>query len=234
MVFSPENLPARLERVRERVHAVAEETGRDPDLVRILPVTKSLPHTAVQAAVAADLNAVGENRVQEAVGKMKEVNVPVSWELIGHLQSNKIRLATENFDRIQSVDKAKCLEQINRHAADAGRTMPVLLQINAGKDPAKFGATLEEAPGLLERALACANLRVDGLMTIAPLSSNPTVARSAFASLCSCRDSLEEQFESKLPELSMGMTGDFEDAVREGSTLLRLGTVLFGPRDDRA
>jgi pyridoxal phosphate enzyme (YggS family) len=230
MAFSPENLRARLERVRERIHAVAIETGRDPDLVRILPVTKTLPAAAVQAAVATGLASVGENRVQEAVAKMNEVDVHVSWELIGHLQSNKTRIAAERFDRIQSVDTAKRIEQINRHAADAGKTMPILLQINAGNDPAKFGADLEEAPYLLERALACTNIRVDGLMTIAPLSDDPTVTRKAFTHLRSCRDALERRFDCGLPELSMGMSDDFEDAVREGSTQLRLGSVLFGPR----
>jgi len=233
MLFSPEDLLERLERVRERIQSVAEKTGRDPASIRILPVTKTLPASAVRAAVSVGLNIVGENRVQEAVAKMKEVQVEVSWELIGHLQSNKVRLAVEHFDRIQSVDTAKRVEQINRQAAGVGKTMAILLQINAGRDPAKFGADLDEAPALLERALACENLRVDGLMTIAPLSDDPAVARHAFARLHSCRESLEKRFGCRLPELSMGMSDDFEDALYEGSTLLRLGSVLFGPRENR-
>jgi len=233
MAFSPEDLLARLERVRVRIQSVADKTGRDPASIRILPVTKTLPASAVRAAASVGLNIVGENRVQEAVAKMKEVQVKVSWELIGHLQSNKVRLAVEHFDRIQSVDTAKRVEQINRHAADVGKTMAILLQINAGRDPAKFGADLDEAPALLERALAGGNLRVDGLMTIAPLSDDPAVARHAFSRLRSCRESLENRFGCRLPELSMGMSDDFEDAVCEGSTLLRLGSVLFGPRENR-
>ena len=233
MAFSPEDLLARLERVRVRIQSVADKTGRDPASIRILPVTKTLPASAVRAAASVGLNIVGENRVQEAVAKMKEVQVEVSWELIGHLQSNKVRLAVEHFDRIQSVDTAKRVEQINRHAADVGKTMAILLQINAGRDPAKFGADLDEAPALLERALAGGNLRVDGLMTIAPLSDDPAVARHAFSRLRSCRESLENRFGCRLPELSMGMSDDFEDAVCEGSTLLRLGSVLFGPRENR-
>jgi len=233
MVFSLEGFTDRVKQVQERIHSVAESSGRAPDSVRILPVTKTLPASAVAAAVAVGLNAVGENRVQEAVAKMKEVDVQASWELIGHLQSNKVRLAVEHFDRIQSVDSRKRIEQINRHATDAARTMAILLQVNAGRDPAKFGADLDEAPALLDRALACGSLRVEGLMTIAPLSDDPEVARRAFARLRSCRDSLEQRFGCKLPELSMGMSGDFEAAVREGSTLLRLGSVLFGPRECR-
>ena len=233
MAFYPEDLLDRLQRVRERIQSVADKIGRDPASVRILPVTKTLPASAVRAAVSAGLNIVGENRVQEAVAKMKEVKVKVSWELIGHLQSNKVRLAVEHFDRIQSVDSARRLEQINRHAADAGKTMAVLLQVNAGRDPAKFGADLDQAPALLEQALDCANVRVDGLMTIAPLSDDPAVARRTFARLGTCRESLENRFGCRLPELSMGMSDDFEDAVYEGSTLLRLGSVLFGPRENR-
>jgi pyridoxal phosphate enzyme (YggS family) len=233
MAFFPEDLLGRLERVRERIQTVADKIGRDPASIRILPVTKTLPASAVRAAASVGLDIVGENRVQEAVAKMKEVQVEVSWELIGHLQSNKVRLAVEHFDRIQSVDSARRLEQINRHAADAGKTMPILLQVNAGRDPAKFGADLDQAPALLEQALDCANLRVDGLMTIAPLSDDLAVARHTFARLRSCRESLENRFGCRLPELSMGMSDDFEDALYEGSTLLRLGSVLFGPRENR-
>lgn len=233
MAFSPEDLLARLQRVRERIQSVADKIGRDPASIRILPVTKTLPASAVRAAAFVGLNIVGENRVQEAVAKMKEVQVKVSWELIGHLQSNKVRLAVEHFDRIQSVDSARRLEQINRHAADAGKTMAVLLQVNAGRDPAKFGADLDQAPALLEQALDCANVRVEGLMTIAPLSDDPAVARRTFARLRTCRESLENRFGCRLPELSMGMSDDFEDALYEGSTLLRLGSVLFGPRENR-
>ena len=233
MAISPEDLLDRLQRVRERIQSVADKIGRDPASIRILPVTKTLPASAVRAAASVGLNIVGENRVQEAVAKMKEVQVKVSWELIGHLQSNKVRLAVEHFDRIQSVDSARRLEQINRYAADAGKTMAILLQVNAGRDPAKFGADLDQAPALLEQALDCANVRVDGLMTIAPLSDDPAVARRTFARLRTCRESLENRFGCRLPELSMGMSDDFEDALYEGSTLLRLGSVLFGLRENR-
>jgi pyridoxal phosphate enzyme (YggS family) len=231
MTITSEGFLERLERVRERIQSAADLAGRDPASVRILPVTKTLPASAVRTAASAGLDVVGENRVQEAVAKMEEVDVQVSWELIGHLQSNKVRLATKHFDRIQSVDTITRIEQINRHATDADKTMAILLQVNAGRDPAKFGAEPDQAPALLERVLSCANLRIDGLMAIAPLSDDPAVARHTFARLRSCRDSLEQRFGCRLPELSMGMSDDFEAAVREGSTLLRLGSILFGPRE---
>ena len=173
---------------------------------------------------------MGENRVQEAVTKQAEVTVPVRWELIGHLQSNKVKAAVRAFDRIQSVDSAKRLGQINRQAAEADKILPILLQVNAGRDPAKFGAELEDVPALLEHAMHCAHLRVDGLMTIAPLSDDPDVARRTFSNLRECRDRMVSTCGLPLTELSMGMSGDLEAAVEEGSTLLRLGTILFGER----
>ena len=235
MHFSSESLTDRLARrlaeVRERIRLAADQAGRDPTSIRILPVTKTLPAAAVVAVREVGLPAVGENRVQEAIAKMGEVDPPMHWELIGHLQSNKVRLAVLHFTRIQSVDTRKQIDQINRQAAEGGRVIPILLQLNAGRDPAKFGAALEEAPDLLEHALNCSNIKVDGLMTIAPLSDDRRVARETFARLRICRDQLESQLGRPLPELSMGMSGDLEDAVLEGSTLLRLGTILFGARE---
>ncbi len=230
MEFSLELLTERISRVRERIERAAMRAGRDPAQVNLLPVTKTLPATAVLAAHQAGLTAIGENRVQEAITKKKEVDAPIRWELIGHLQSNKVKAATLTFDRIQSVDSPKRLDQIDRQAAEASKVMPVLLQINAGRDPAKFGAELEAVPALLEHALQCTHLQIDGLMTIGPLDEDPTVARETFARLRTCRDRMVQTFGCPLPELSMGMSGDFEAAVEEGSTLLRLGTILFGKR----
>jgi pyridoxal phosphate enzyme (YggS family) len=154
--------------------------------------------------------------------------------LIGHLQSNKARLAAGTFDRIQSVDSEKLLTHLDRAAAEAGKVLPVLLQINAGNDPAKFGADLADAPRLLEYALGRPALRVDGLMTIAPLGASPAEtaahAQRTFSALRELRDVLAGRFSTPLRELSMGMTGDLELAVAAGSTLVRVGTALFGSR----
>jgi len=231
MEFLLELLTERINLIRERIERAAMRAGRDPAQVNLLPVTKTLPATAVLAAHRAGLTAIGENRVQEAVTKKKEVDVPIRWELIGHLQSNKVKAAVLTFERIQSVDSPKRLDQIDRQAAEAGKVMPVLLQINAGRDPAKFGAELEAVPALLKHALQCTHLQIDGLMTIGPLVQDPAVARETFARLRACRDRMVREFGCPLPELSMGMSGDFEAAVEEGSTLLRLGTILFGKRN---
>jgi len=174
---------------------------------------------------------VGENRVQEAVEKRALVPGPLRWELIGHLQSNKARLAAANFECIQSVDREKLLLALDRAAGELGKKLPILVQVNAGHDPAKFGVDPAEAPRLIETALAQRNLRVDGLMTVAPLSDDPAVARRTFAALRILRDELAARTGAPLRELSMGMTGDLEAAVAEGSTQVRVGTALYGPRD---
>lgn len=194
-------------------------------------MTKTHPVEAVVYAQRYGFTAVGENRVQEAVEKRSQCPVAVEWELIGHLQSNKARLAVAHFDRIQSVDSIKLINKLAQAAREVGKTQRILLQINAGRDPAKFGAEPEEAPDLLERALAEDSLRVEGLMTIAPLSEDKSVARACFANLREIRDQLETRFGVKLPELSMGMSNDLEEAVAEGSTLIRVGTALFGSRN---
>jgi pyridoxal phosphate enzyme (YggS family) len=236
------DFPARLAAVHARVAAACRAAGRDPAEVEILPVTKTHPPAAAEAAARAGLRAVGENRVQEGAAKRAALLVapavgraePLAWELIGHLQSNKAALAAAHFDRVQSVDSEKLLARLDRAAAEQGNVLPVLLQINAGNDPAKFGADLADAPRLLEAALAGRNLRVDGLMTIAPLGATPaeTAAHAArtFANLRALRDDLAARAGVPLRELSMGMSGDLEAAVAAGSTLVRVGAALFGAR----
>ena len=222
------------ERVDTLLHRIAEvcrTVRRDPAEIVILPVTKTHPAAAAEYAIRYGLAAVGENRVQEAIEKRALVPGALRWELIGHLQSNKARLAAAHFERIQSVDSEKLLAALDRAAAERGKKLPVLLQINAGNDPAKFGAEPANAPRLLEFALGRPHLQVDGLMTIAPLSPDPAVAHRTFANLRVIRDGLSARFGVPLRELSMGMTGDLEAAVAEGSTLLRIGSALYGPRE---
>jgi PLP dependent protein len=221
------------ERADALLHRIAEACGRarrDPKEVRLLPVTKNQPAAAADYAARYGLAAVGENRVQEAVDKRRQVAVPLRWELIGHLQSNKARLAAAHFDCIQSVDSEKLLTGLDRAAGELGKKLPVLLQINAGHDPAKFGVEPPDALRLLEIALAKPHLRVDGLMTIAPLSDDPDLARRTFANLRAIRDDLATRLGPPLRELSMGMSSDLEAAIAEGSTLVRIGTALYGSR----
>jgi pyridoxal phosphate enzyme (YggS family) len=217
--------------IRARIDEACALAGRDPLGVELLAVTKTHPPAAAEYAARHGLRAVGENRVQEGVEKRALTTAAIAWELIGHLQSNKARLAARHFDRVQSVDSAKLVQQLDRAAAELGKTLPILLQINAGNDPAKHGADPAEAGRLLEQALAGKNLRVDGLMTIAPLSPDPSVARRTFASLRDLRDRLAADFGVPLRELSMGMSGDLAEAIAEGSTLVRIGTALYGARE---
>ena len=233
-----EEFVSRANSVRAQISAACAASGREPSSVELLAVTKTHPPIAADYAAQYGLRAVGENRVQEGVEKRRDASPAAQrlrWELIGHLQSNKAKLAVGHFDRIQSVDSEKLLNQLDRAAADAGKVLPVLLQINAGNDPAKFGADLAEAPRLLEAALAKGALRVDGFMTIAPLGANPAEtdahARRTFENLRTLRDELATRFGVPLRELSMGMTGDLAIAVAAGSTLVRVGTALFGARE---
>ncbi len=236
MFIDFETFRARAERLRALMDEACRAAGRDPREVRLLPVTKTHPPAAADYAVRVGLDAVGENRVQEAAEKRTAcAALPVRWELIGHLQSNKAKLAVATFDRVQSVDSEKLLRLLDRAAGELGKTLPILLQINAGNDPAKFGAEPADAPRLLDTALALPHLRVDGLMTIAPLGATPEEtqahARRTFANLRAIRDDLATRTGAPLRELSMGMTGDYALAIAEGSTLVRVGTALYGPRE---
>jgi pyridoxal phosphate enzyme (YggS family) len=229
-MISFDDFKANTDAVLARMAEACRAAGRDPAEVQLLAVTKTHPPDAAIYAARYGLKAVGENRVQEAVDKKVLSPTSLCWELIGHLQSNKAKLAAEHFDRVQSVDNKKLISLLDRAAGERGRTLSILLQINAGRDPAKFGAEIEDTPGLLEAALACNNLRVDGLMTIAPLSDDLAVAQRTFATLRELRDQYASQFGVPLRELSMGMSGDLTAAIAAGSTLVRVGTALFGQR----
>ena len=233
MPLSFEEFLIRANNVRQQVAKAAAGAGRDPASIEVLAVTKTHGPWAAEFAARAGLKRVGENRVQEGIDKRRQCAasaVGLQWELIGHLQSNKAKLAAEHFDRVQSVDSGKLLERLQRAAAETGRTLPVLLQVNAGNDPAKFGVDLPKAPSLLEAALRQPNLRVDGLMTIAPLSADPAVAERTFHTLRELRDELAVRFGVALGELSMGMSADLGAAIAAGSTQVRIGSALFGAR----
>jgi pyridoxal phosphate enzyme (YggS family) len=230
-MISYEEFESRAGAVRARIAEACARAGRAPAEVELLAVTKTHPPAAVEYAARLGLASVGENRVQEGVEKRARTTVAIRWELIGHLQSNKAALAVGHFDRIQSVDGEKLLNHLDRAAAAAGKRLPILLQINAGADPAKFGADLEDAPRLVEAALAKPSLSVDGLMTIAPLSDDPAVAERTFACLRELRDRLAAKLGEPLRVLSMGMSGDMDAAIAAGSTQVRVGSALFGDRE---
>ncbi len=235
MLIAYEEFVRRADIVRTQIATACAAVGRDPASVELLAVTKTHPVAAADYAARYGLRAVGENRVQEAAEKRALCAAPVlQWELIGHLQSNKAKLAATHFDRVQSVDSEKLLNQLDRAAGELGKILPVLLQINAGRDPAKFGAELEDAPRLLELALTKKNLRIDGLMTIAPLGTTPAeaadYAQRTFTQLRALRDDLAARFQTSLRELSMGMSGDLTPAIAAGSTQVRVGSALYGAR----
>jgi pyridoxal phosphate enzyme (YggS family) len=231
MFITYEEFCQRADTVRAEIAAACVRAGRSPDEVNLLAVTKNHPPAAVEYAARYGLPAVGENRVQEGVEKRAATTAVVRWELIGHLQSNKAKLAAIHFDRIQTVDSEKLARLLDRAAAEAGKILPVLLQINAGRDPAKFGAELEDTPQLLDTALAQSHLKVEGFMTIAPLSDDTSVATRTFTTLRELRDRLAGETGALLPELSMGMSGDFVSAIAAGSTVVRVGTALYGTRE---
>ena len=235
MFIAYEEFVRRADVVRAQIATACAAAGRDPATVELLAVTKTHPALAADYAARYGLRAVGENRVQEAAEKRPLCTAPaLQWELIGHLQSNKAKLAATHFDRVQSVDSEKLLNHLDRAAAELGKILPVFLQSNAGRDPAKFGAELEDAPRLLELALTKRNLRIDGLMTIAPLGATPTEAadhaQRTFTQLRALRDDLAARFQIPLRELSMGMSGDLAPAIAAGSTQVRVGSALYGAR----
>jgi hypothetical protein len=224
-----EGLVARLADVRATVAAAARRAGRDPNGVRIVAVTKTFPPEAVAAALGAGLADVGENYVQEAAAKRARVPGG-TWHLIGGLQRNKVRAAVRTFDRVHVVDAAPLAVALAAAARDAGRCLPVLVQVNVADEATKRGTAPSAACPLCEAVLRLPGLALDGLMTVGPAVDEPEAARPGFRALRALRDDVARRLGVELPHLSMGMSGDFAVAVEEGATLVRLGRVLFGAR----
>jgi len=226
-------LRQRLDEIRGRISAAADRSGRPAEAVVLVGVTKTVAADVVRAAIALGLTDVGENRVQEAQAKIADVGRDQArWHLVGHLQRNKAGRAVELFDRIHSVDGVELAEALSRHAVSAGRSLAVLVEVNVSGEASKFGVAPAGLESLLERVAALPGLRLDGLMTVGPPVEHAEEARPGFARLRELRDRAEQTLGLALPELSMGMSGDFEVAVEEGSTLVRVGTAFFGPRSE--
>ncbi|MEX0909311.1 MAG: YggS family pyridoxal phosphate-dependent enzyme [Gemmatimonadaceae bacterium] len=223
-------LPARLAEIRQRIDEARERGGRKQD-VRIVAVTKTHGAEAVVAAVSAGIGDVGENRVQEAIAKMGEVDVAVRWHLIGHVQRNKVREAGR-FALIHSLDSERLAEALDREAQREGRVFDVLVQVNASGEASKGGFGTDEVPRVAERLKSLAGLRVMGSMTMAALGADEPELRASFARARAARDVLAAAGHPA-GEISMGMSQDYEIAVEEGATLVRLGTILFGARETR-
>lgn len=223
----------RLAGIRARIDAAARSAGRNPSSIRLVAVSKTFPIDAVREAYAAGQREFGENRVQEALQKMGDsADLDIRWHLLGHLQTNKARKAGPAFATIHSIDSLELLQKIDAAAAEAGRAPDLLIQVDLAGEATKFGAPPGEVPRLFEAAASCRAAHVTGLMTLPPVPDSPEEARPWFTRL---RDLRDEWLASGVPgamlrELSMGMSADFEVAIQEGSTMVRVGTAIFGSR----
>ncbi len=219
-----------LAEIRNRIEAACDRADRDPDGVRICAVTKTRPAEAIQALVDAGITLIGENRVQEAERKYRFLPDECDLHLIGHLQSNKTSLAVRLFDAVQSVDRPKIVDYLQRHCDKRDLEMPVFIQVNASEEESKFGAAPDQVGAILDELNDADDLFPKGFMTMAPYVDNPEDVRPIFERMRSLRDEHESRFEVDSDEpvhLSMGMTQDYPVAVEEGSTLVRIGRGLF-------
>jgi len=226
------HIPEQLDEVRQRIADAVVKVGRDPESVKLIAVSKTFPIEAVEKAYGADQRLFGENKVQELEVKVPALPDDVEWHLIGHLQSNKVVKAVALADYIHAVDSEKLIKRIDRLAGEAGTTPKILLEINISGEESKFGLTEHgDALALAKKASECANAQFVGLMTMAPYGATQDQLREVFSGLRELRDTMENKFGLELPELSMGMSSDFEIAIAEGATFVRVGTAIFGKRD---
>lgn len=231
-----EEIRERLSLIHERIRRAAHRAGRKAEDVTLITVSKTFDPETVQKAVDAGARDLGENRVQEAAGKIGEVNGDgLRWHLIGHLQTNKARLAVKTFDFIHSVDSRELVERLDRISGEESRRPSVLVQVDLGHEPTKTGAREDDLEAIVQATDSARNLELCGLMTLPPFSESAEDARPYFVRL---RELLETLNRSRAPErrltqLSMGMTNDFEVAIEEGATMVRIGTAVFGAREKR-
>jgi pyridoxal phosphate enzyme (YggS family) len=216
--------------IQKRIESACARSGRDPDSVMLLAVSKGMPPEVVAEAIGANQVFFGENKIQEAKAKIPQCSSRARWHFIGHLQSNKCRDAAHLFEMIHSVDSLVLAEELNKWCDKMGKRMPVLLEINVAGEATKFGFKPEAVLEQLDRINALPRLELHGLMTIAPWTPDPEKVRPAFRRLRELKTRCEEKLGASMPHLSMGMSGDFEAAIEEGATMVRIGTALFGPR----
>ncbi len=221
----------RLQQVQERIRAAAARAGREADSITLVAVSKTMPVEAIREALGAGVTVLGENRVQEAREKIAALaGAGAGWHLVGHLQTNKAKLAVQLFDMIHSLDSLRLAEALDRSGEQAGRQVRCLVEVNLGGEESKGGTSEDAVRPLLEGTKPLRHVHIQGLMTVPPFLPDPEEVRPFFQRLRNLRDKLAgEGFD--LPELSMGMTHDFEVAIEEGATMVRIGTAIFGPRN---
>jgi pyridoxal phosphate enzyme (YggS family) len=220
--------------VMDRIISAARLAGRDPESVRLVVVTKTIDHQRIKEAVDAGATILGENRVQEAREKIEKLGSVAKWHMIGHLQVNKAKHAVKLFDLIHSVDNLELAAEIDKQAAKIGKVQNVLVEVNIAGEASKAGMTIKNAPALVREIAKHGNIAIQGLMTIPPFSERPEDSRPYF---CVLRELAESMAVENIPntvmkELSMGMSGDFEVAIEEGATMVRVGTAIFGERSN--
>lgn len=216
--------------IQQRIRAACDRAGRDVNSVMLLAVSKTHPPETIQAATDLGLTFFGENKIQEAKAKIPNCPGKARWHFIGHLQSNKCRDAVELFEMIQGVDSLAIAQEINKRAEQLSKTMPILLEVNVAGEGSKFGYKPEQMLAELEALNALPRLEIHGLMAIPPYTPVPEKARPYFQKLRELKQQAEAVLGAPLPHLSMGMSGDFEVAIEEGATIVRIGTALFGER----
>ncbi len=218
------------EEVKANIARAAAKSGRSPDEIKVVAVTKTHGPDVVAEALDAGLEIIGENKVQEAAWKKPLSPSGQEWHMIGHLQTNKVRQAMEIFDCFHSVDSLKLIDRMDRVAGEIFKSPRILLEVNVSGEKSKTGMSIDEIPRAIERVMSSKSFWLEGLMTMAPFSENSEDSRPYFNKLRQLRDEMSEKFNIPLKELSMGMSGDYLVAVEEGATFVRLGTVLFGDR----
>jgi PLP dependent protein len=224
------DLEANVKSVRDRIEAACARAGRDAKEVTLLAVTKTQPPEIVNEAAKAGLTLFGENKVQEAKAKIPLCSGRLRWHMIGHLQSNKCRDAVELFEMVQSVDNLHLAQELDKRAEQASKRLPILIEVNIVGEGSKFGYAPQKLLAELQLLNNLPRLEIHGLMTIPPWSANAENVRPVFRQLRELKSQCEQILGAPLPHLSMGMTGDFEVAIEEGATIVRIGTALFGER----
>jgi hypothetical protein len=224
------SLTENLDSIQQRIHAACGRAGRSPESVTLLAVTKSQPPEVVSEAGKLGVRFFGENKIQEAKAKIPLCSGKLRWHFIGHLQTNKCRDAVELFEMIHSVDSLNVAQEISKRADQVGKTMPILLEVNLAGEASKFGYQPERLEAELNQINALPRLEIHGFMTVPPWTSNAENVRPVFRQMRELKARTEQALGAPLPHLSMGMTGDFEVAIEEGATVVRIGTALFGPR----
>ncbi|MCK5235849.1 MAG: YggS family pyridoxal phosphate-dependent enzyme [Deltaproteobacteria bacterium] len=227
------NIKENLDNITSRIFKATRKAGRDPSEVTLLAASKTMELKQIKEAIAAGVRVFGENYVQEAKEKIeKTARKPVAWHFIGHLQKNKAKLAVELFDMIESVDSIELATELNKKAKTAEKTLNILIEVNLAKEKSKGGVTPKQVDKLVKKANELSNIKVKGLMAIPPYTENPEHVRPYFIALRRIAERINRE---KIPgvflnELSMGMSSDFEVAIEEGATIVRVGTAIFGER----